>query len=83
VSNQARNAPPWVTWLLVVVALLCVVAAVVYMTKPASQLPSFFPGYDAAVHGKHFKHGLGMIGLAVIAGAAAWYTTGHKKTAIR
>jgi hypothetical protein len=79
VSDQTRNAPPWVTWLLIAVGVLCVIAAAVYLTKPASQLPSFFPGHDAAVHGKHFKHGLAMIGLAVVCGAAAWFTTGARK----
>ncbi len=75
-SDQTRNAPAWVTWLLVLVGVLCVVAGIIYLTRPASSLPSFFPGHDAAVHGKHFKHGLGMFGLAVVAWAAAWFTTG-------
>jgi hypothetical protein len=80
VEESNRNAPVWVTWLLVVIGVLCLVAAVVYLTKPASQLPSFFPGHDAAVHGKHFKHGLAAIGVAVIAFIGAWLTTGHRRS---
>jgi hypothetical protein len=67
-------------WLLIVLGVLFVAAGVVYLSRPASQLPSFFPGHDAAVHGKHFKHGLAMFGLAVLAWAAAWFSTGAKRT---
>jgi len=80
VSEEPRNAPAWVTWLLIVLGVLFVVAGIVYVTRPINQLPSFFPGHDAALHGKHTKHGLAMFGLAIVAWAAAWFTTGHKRT---
>ena len=77
-SDPSRNAPPWVTWLLIVVGLLCAAAAMVYLTRPAADLPSFFPGHDATLQTKHFKHGIGMLGLAAFSWAGAWFTSGTR-----
>ena len=63
------------TWLLVGVALLFVVLAVVYFVTPANQLPSVLPGHDAHLTKHHTKHGLAMLGLAVVALVGAWFTT--------
>jgi len=72
VSDQtSRIAPIWLTSLLVLVGVLCLVAGIVYFTKSASTLPSFFPGHDVTIHRKHTRSGLGAIGLAVIAFVAA------------
>ena len=67
------------TWVLVVLGVLALVAAVVYMTQPADSLPGFFPGADATITAKHTKHGLLAIGLAVVLFIGAWMTTGSKK----
>ncbi|HEY5186515.1 MAG TPA: hypothetical protein VIM19_16805 [Actinomycetes bacterium] len=79
-TEPTRNAPPWVTWVLIVVGVLFLVAGLVYFARPAAELPSFFPGHDTALHTKHIKHGIAMIGLAVIAWVGAWLTTGTKPT---
>lgn len=52
--------------------------AIVYWTTPASALPSFFPGYDPAMAGVHFKHGLLALILAVLLFIYAWFATGKK-----
>ena len=53
--------------------IILIVIAVVYFLTPADQLPSFFPGHDAAVHRAHMKHGIlsGAIGIVLL--AAGWF----------
>jgi amino acid permease len=76
VESNSRNAPAWVTWLLIVAGVACVAVAVVYFARPASQLPSFFPGHDAALSRHHTTHGIGMLVLAALCWVGAWFTTG-------
>jgi len=45
-------------------AIICIVVAVIYFVMPAGQLPAFMPGYEAGSAHIHMKH-------AVIAAAAA------------
>jgi hypothetical protein len=61
---------------LVVVALLLGVAAVLYFTRTANDLPSFFPGHAAGSTKHHVKHGIAMLGLAVVALIGAWMLSG-------
>jgi hypothetical protein len=61
---------------LVVVAVLFGVAAVLYFTRTASELPSFFPGHEAGSTTHHVKHGIAMVGLAVVALVGAWMLSG-------
>ena len=63
------------TVLLLVVAALLIAAGVVYFTKTAQDLPAFFPGHAAHSTKHHVKHGLALMTLAVLALAAAWFTT--------
>jgi drug/metabolite transporter (DMT)-like permease len=48
-----------------VVGVLAIVAGVLYLTQPAHDLPSFFPGYVAHASGKHPTRGI----VGVIVGA--------------
>src|SRR5438128_2101422 len=59
------------TIVLVLVALALVAVAVVYFTKSAADLPSYMPGHQAHVTRHHTKHGIAMLGLAVLAGIGA------------
>jgi hypothetical protein len=65
------------TVLLILVAIVALVAAVIYFTRSAYQLPSFFPGH--APHSKlhHVKSGAALTVLAVLALFAASFTTGR------
>lgn len=63
---------------IVVVGLLLLVVGVIYFIEPANALPSFLPGHDASVTGKHTKHGIIAIVLAAIAFLAAWFASGPK-----
>ena len=63
------------------VAVGCVAIAVVYFTKTADALPSYFPGHETGSSRHHTKHGIAFIGLAVLALIGAWFTTAPKKAA--
>jgi hypothetical protein len=63
-----------------VLAAIFVVVGIVYVTKSASGLPSFFPGHEAGVARHHTKHGIASFGLAVLALAGAWFTTAPSST---
>jgi hypothetical protein len=52
--------------------------AVVYFTKSAENLPSFFPGHASGVTTVHFKHGIGALVLAFGALAVGWFASGPK-----
>jgi hypothetical protein len=69
------------TWLLLAVAVIFVVLAVVYFVTPADQLPSVLPGHDAHVTRHHTKHGIAMLGLAVLSCVGAWFTTAPARPA--
>jgi hypothetical protein len=65
--------------LAVVVGIVLLGLAFVYWTTPASALPHFLPGYDPAMAGVHFKHGLASFILAILLFIYAWFATGKKK----
>ena len=60
-SDQSRSGVAWVSWLLVLVGVLCLVAGIIYLSRPASSLPGFFPGHDVSLHRKHARSGIGAI----------------------
>ena len=60
---------------LVLLAAVLVAIGVVYFTKTAADLPSYFPGHAAHSTKHHLKHGVAMITLALLALGAAWFTT--------
>jgi hypothetical protein len=68
------------TWLLLAVVIVFIVLAVVYFVTPADQLPSVLPGHEAHVTRHHTKHGIAMLGLAVLAAVGAWFTTAPART---
>jgi hypothetical protein len=57
----------------IILALVCVAAAVVYWLVPAGSLPSFVPGFEAGSARVHVKHGLAAAAAAVVLFAIAWY----------
>jgi hypothetical protein len=69
------------TWVLIALAVVFVIAAVVYFTTTATHLPSFVPGHQAGSTKTHTKHGLVMLGLAVVALIGAWFTTAPRDEA--
>lgn len=76
-TSSVRPTP--LTWILVVLGVLCLVLAVVYWTHGADALPSFLPGFDAARTRPHHKHGIAAAILGVVLLVGAWMTTGSRK----
>ena len=79
VASSSSVRPTALTWVLLVLGVICAGVAVVYWTQPANALPSFFPGADTALTAKHTKHGIAALGLGVVLFIGAWMTTGSKK----
>ena len=52
--------------ILLIVGVAAIVAGVLYLTQPASSLPSFFPGHAAHVVGKHTHRGYAGIALGAV-----------------
>jgi hypothetical protein len=67
---------------LVALAAVFVVVGIVYFTRTANELPSLLPGHEAGSTKRHVKHGVAMIGLAMVALVGAWMLSGsaHERT---
>jgi len=79
VASSSSVRPTALTWVLLVLGVVCVVVALVYWTQPANSLPTFFPGANAANAAKHTKHGIAALGVGIVLFIGAWMTTGSKK----
>ena len=55
-----------------ILALVCVVAAVMYFVMPAGSLPTFMPGYEAGSAHVHMKHAIIAAVAAVILFLIGW-----------
>jgi hypothetical protein len=55
------------------VAIICIIAAVMYFVMPAGQLPTFMPGYEAGSAHIHMKHAIIALVLGVILAVIGWF----------
>jgi hypothetical protein len=55
------------------VAIICIIAAVMYFVMPAGQLPTFMPGYEAGSAHIHMKHAIIALVLGVILIVIGWF----------
>ena len=53
-------------------AIICVIAAVMYYTMPAGQLPTFMPGYVAGSDHHHLTHAVAAAVAAVVLFVLGW-----------
>jgi hypothetical protein len=53
-------------------AIICIIAAVMYFVMPAGQLPTFMPGYEAGSAHIHGKHAIIALVAAVILFLIGW-----------
>jgi hypothetical protein len=53
-------------------AIICIIAAVMYFVMPAGQLPTFMPGYEAGSAHIHMKHAIIALVAAVILFLIGW-----------
>jgi hypothetical protein len=56
-----------------VLAIICVVAAVIYFVMPAGSLPTFMPGYEAGSTHIHAKHAIIAAAAAVVLFLIGWF----------
>lgn len=60
--------------------LICLIAAVMYFAMPASALPGFFPGHEAAASAHHhYTHGVAALVVALVLFAFAWFQSKPKR----
>lgn len=64
----------------VIIGTVFLAIALVYFSKPADMLPSFFPGYEVGLTKIHYKHGLASIILSAGAFIFAWFKSGPKSS---
>ena len=55
------------------VAIICIIAAVMYFVMPAGQLPTFMPGYEAGSAHIHMKHAIIALVLGAILLVIGWF----------
>ena len=58
---------------LFIVAVICLVAAGMYVMMPADQLPTFFPGFDPGLTRPRIKHGIAAGAVGILLFVAGWY----------
>lgn len=54
-------------------AIICVIAAVMYYMMPAGQLPTFMPGYIASSTHIHTTHAIAAAVAAVVLFVIGWF----------
>jgi hypothetical protein len=55
-------------------AIICVIVAVMYYTVPAGSLPTFMPGYDAGSTHIHHLHAYAALVAAVVLFGIGWFS---------
>lgn len=53
-------------------AIICIIAAVMYFVMPAGQLPTFMPGYAAGSDHIHKTHAVAAVIVAVVFFLIGW-----------
>jgi hypothetical protein len=53
-------------------AIICIIAAVIYFVMPAGSLPTFMPGYEAGSAHIHLKHAIVAVVAAVVLLLLGW-----------
>jgi len=54
-------------------AIVCVIAAVMYYTMPAGSLPTFMPGYAEGSTHIHHLHAYAALVAAIVLGGIGWF----------
>jgi len=54
-------------------AIICIIAAVMYFVMPAGSLPTFMPGYEAGSAHIHHRHAIVAVVAAVVLFLIGWF----------
>ena len=54
-------------------AIICIIAAVMYFVMPAGSLPTFMPGYEAGSAHMHMKHAIIALVAGVVLFVIGWF----------
>jgi hypothetical protein len=69
-TDKGKRPMKMIAYLL---AIICVIAAVMYFVMPAGQLPTFMPGYSSGSTLIHMKHAIAAAVAAVVLFAIGWF----------
>ena len=56
-----------------ILAIICIIAAVMYFVIPAGQLPAFMPGHEVGSIHVHVKHAVIALVAAVVLFLIGWF----------
>jgi hypothetical protein len=62
-------------------AIICVILAVMYFVMPAGQLPAFMPGYTAGSAHIHHTHAAAALAAAIVLFVLGWFFGRSRRTA--
>ncbi len=82
-STPVRNAPVIATVALSILGVVLLVVALVYFARPASALPSFFPGHTAGIARHHVTHGIAALLVGLLSLVGAWFSSGTRSATPR
>ena len=80
-ASGGRSAGRTVTAvILAIIAILFIIAGIIYLAEPAKSLPSFIPGRVAGSTGHHPLRAAGTLILGVIFFVGAWFAMRYQPT---
>ncbi len=77
-SSERSTGRTILAVLFAIVAVIGVVAAIIYLAEPAKSLPSFIPGHIAGSSGHHPLKATGSFVVGIIFAVGAWFTLAYK-----
>ena len=77
-SSQRSSGRTILAVLFGIVAVVFIVAAIIYLAEPAKSLPSFVPGHIAGSTGHHPLKATGSFVVGVVFAVGAWFTLAYK-----
>jgi preprotein translocase subunit SecY len=77
-SSERSTGRTILAVLFAIVAVIGVVAAIIYLAEPAKSLPSFVPGHIAGSTGHHPLKATGSFVVGIIFAVGAWFTLAYK-----
>ena len=77
-SSERSTGRTILAVLFALVAVIGVVAAIIYLAEPAKSLPSFIPGHIAGSSGHHPLKATGSLVVGIIFAIGAWFTLAYK-----